>query len=350
MIFQARIHIRGRLKGLPARRAATLAEWRGAKVVRSPSSADLCVVAHSCASTWGVGNLAAFALPVLSELSFRRELGLEPPLPEEARPFNALSLSLHSGLPVETILKLSAFDVIDGPHDYPFRDISVAREVRRFLDTGTPLQSVLQTGADLRARGVRLTSALTETPWGALAGVHGDDYVGIDGQLELRLCEPRLRFEEVFDAAADAEAEGDLDEAQRLYRMAAELDHQNGECLFNLGNVLSSIGRTDDALVAFLAAAVRDRDIAADAFYNAAILHRRAGSSEKAEGLYGAALRADPGHADARHNLALLLSAQERFSEAIGLWDALAGEGKADARRQAMFCRLQLRSKTIGAA
>ena len=344
MIFDLRIHIRGRLRGLSARHAATLAGWRGAKVVRQLSSADLCVVAHSCAATWGDGSLAAFALPVMSELSFRRALGLLPPLVEEPRPFGPDDLARHSGLSAATLMDLAAFDLIDGPDAFAFRDICVAREASKLLDAGTPLASVLRTGAELRSRGLRLNfAALKETPWGALAAVDGDDYVGLDGQLELPLNEPRLRFAEIFDAAAESETEGDLDDAERLYRMAAALNRQNGECLFNLGNVLGSLGRCEDAMDAFLAAAARDRRVAADACYNAAILHRRAGAPGKAEALYGAALRADPGHADARHNLALLLTAQERYAEAIELWDALAAEGRMAARRQATLCRLQLR-------
>jgi tetratricopeptide (TPR) repeat protein len=195
----------------------------------------------------------------------------------------------------------------------------------------------------LRARGVRLNAAaLQETPWGELVSSDGDDLVSLDGQLEFQLDEPRIRFDDIFDIAAESEAEGDLDEAERLYRLAARLDRKDGCALFNLGNVLVALGRADEALAAYLQSAEKDRSIAADALYNVAILHRRRGALERAERVYMAAIRADPSHSDARHNLALLLTDQKRFDEAVHLWDSLAAEGSSVAKLQASLCRMEL--------
>jgi tetratricopeptide (TPR) repeat protein len=344
MFKDSRILLRGRLKGITARQAASLAEWRGARIVRRRSSATFCVVAHSCAATWGEASFEEIGAPVISELAFCRAVGLRPELPPEARPYSADDVAAHANLPSATLRDLVVFDVLDAVDGrFGFRDIAVAREARRLLDDGVALSAILETGSALRTRGIRLNAAaLQETPWGELLTCDGEDLVSLDGQLELQLGEPRVRFEDVFDVAEECEAEGDLDEAERLYRLAAGLDRSDAHALFNLGNILVAQGRADEALASFLRAAERDRAIAADALYNVAILHRRRGALDTAERAYLAAIRSDPGHQDARHNLALLLSEQRRFDEAVHLWDSLAAEGSHVARLQASLCRMEL--------
>ena len=103
---------------------------------------------------------------------------------------------------------------------------------------------ILYAGSALRVRGIRLNAtALRETPWGSLALSHGDDLATLDGQLELPLLEPRVRFDEVFEAARECEDDGDLDQAEKLYRLASEIDPHDAYSIFNRGNVLASLER-----------------------------------------------------------------------------------------------------------
>lgn len=338
-----RIIVRGRIAGLTGRNISTLLEWRGAKAARSSARADLCVIAHSCAPAW---SERTWEVPLSSEMAFRRAVGLLPPLPQEARAFSADDLARHAGLPVETVAALAIFDVLDTDDDmFGFREVSVAREARRLLESGAELNAILEAGAALRVRGIRLNaSALAETPWGDLAVADGDDLATIDGQLELALQEPRLRAEELGEVAEECEIEGDFEEAERLYAVAARIDPKCGVLPFNRGNALVQLGRDSEALASFLDAAKRDREVAPDAYYNAAVLHARRGRADRAEDLYRQALRLDPAHVNARFNLALLLCGQHRYEDAVPLWDALAAEGHDDARRQASLCRMEIMS------
>ena len=108
---------------------------------------------------------------------------------------------------VSDVEALALFDLIDAVDGlFGFRDIAVAREARRLLDADVTLPLILYAGSALRVRGIRLNAtALRETPWGGLALSHGDDLATLDGQLELPLLEPRVRFDEVFEAARECE-------------------------------------------------------------------------------------------------------------------------------------------------
>ena len=154
-----------------------------------------------------------------------------------------------------------------------------------------------------------------------------------------------MRFDEVFEAALECETEGDLVQAEKLYRLASEIDPRDGYAIFNRGNVLASLDRTHEAEICFQLAGVRDRSLAVDCHYNLGILYRRHGDPERAERAYRAALEINPDHLDARHNLALLLSEQNRYADAVPIWDALASEGVEGARRHATLCRLEMKAR-----
>ena len=130
-----RIRVLGRLAGLTARSAANVIAWRGARLVRSASSADVTVVAHSCALGWSEDRQQSLVGPCISEMSFRRLVGLLPAAQEESRSFTPTAIASHAGLAVSDVEALALFDVIDAVDGlFGFRDIAVAREARRLLD------------------------------------------------------------------------------------------------------------------------------------------------------------------------------------------------------------------------
>jgi hypothetical protein len=343
-IAGAKIHLIGRLQGLTARSVATLVSARQGKLVRRAGAADVAVVSHSRASMWPDVSREPLAKEVVSEMQFRRAVGLVPPVVDEERPYTADKVARLAGLSSDVVESLALFDVLDCVDGlFGFRDLAVAREAGRLLDSGVALNGILQTGSELRVRGLRLNAAkLRETPWGSLATADGEELATVDGQLELPLQEPTTRFDDIFEIAEECEVEGDLEEAERLYRLASSLDPREPFCLFNLGNVLAQAGRDDEAIWAFLHAVARDAAIAGDSYYNVAILHRRNGQFQKAEQAYRKALENSPGHSDARHNLALLLGEQARYEEALAIWEALGKEGNLFARRQAALCRMEI--------
>lgn len=343
-ISGARIHVVGRMKGLTIRSTADLVAAHRGKLVRRAAKADLTVVAHQTALAWPDLSREPLVSEIVSEMQFRRAVGLLPPVGGTDHTFTAADVARLAGLPPDIVESLAIYDVLDAVEGrFSFLDLAVARQARRLLDEGVALNLVLQTGAALRVRGLRLNSTtLRETPWGTLATAVGEDLATAEGQLELPLAEPRVRFDEIFDTAEECEVEGDLAGAERLYRLAARIDSSEPFCMFNLGNVLARCGRDDEAVWAFLQAAGRDAVVSADCHYNIAILNSRGGETAKAEQAYRQALEHNPSHDDARHNLALLLSEQSRYAEALPLWAALAREGSVLARRQSSLCRMAM--------
>jgi tetratricopeptide (TPR) repeat protein len=89
----------------------------------------------------------------------------------------------------------------------------------------------------------------------------------------------------------------------------------------------------EDAARAFeRAAAGGDVALATQAHYNLGNTRYRQGRYDDAAEAYKVVLRADPSHADARHNLALALRARDRAAAAGVRGTAGRGEGREDAR------------------
>ena len=89
----------------------------------------------------------------------------------------------------------------------------------------------------------------------------------------------------VVSHTAGSIARGAADDARRAYQRALDLDPDQPEARFNLGNLLDELGETELALAELLAVCSRHPQFA-DAHYNLGLLLYRVG-----------------GHAQARHHL-----------------------------------------------
>lgn len=343
-----RFLIHGRLFGLTPRRIADLLARHGATVTRSQAKATDLVVAH--ASLRAPDSIAA--LPhdrtVLTELGFRRLVGLALPPEEEPRDMGPGDVARLSRLSEEDVALLTLFDVLDPvEHRYGYRDLACAREAARLNATGVPLVAIADVGGRLRRQGQRLCEArLVEAPWGDIVQSVGGHYLGFDDQFLLQLPEERVDIDELVARAEEAEAALDLGEAERLYQRAMKLDPDDPLLPFNLGNVLDGLGRASEAERAYRTALERDPDLA-DAWYNLAILRERRGEPIEAGICYRRALAADPDFRDALYNLALLDSRHEYWEAALQsverwLAGARPGEDVVPARRLATLCRMQI--------
>lgn len=73
--------------------------------------------------------------------------------------------------------------------------------------------------------------------------------------------------DDLFEQAQSAEEDGDIAEAERLYRLLMKSDPTDASAPFNLGNMLRADGRNVEAEAA-LRAATRVDPTFADAWYN----------------------------------------------------------------------------------
>ena len=159
-----------------------------------------------------------------------------------------------------------------------------------------------------------------------------------------------VTVDEAIALAVRYQKEGQLAEAEALYRKVLELEpdqpaalhysgvlaHQQGrseeaitliarsldlapdqpDWHSNLGIVFKANGRLEDALLAYRRALALD-PTHANAHNNIGVLLRAQGMTVEAEEAYRTAIRLNPEQPDAYHNLAILLSATHRTEEAV---------------------------------
>ena len=153
--------------------------------------------------------------------------------------------------------------------------------------------------------------------------------------------------DELLAAAEWAEMAGDLATAERLYATALRADADDPVIAFNLGNVFDAQGRSAEAKIAWQIAVARDTAFA-EAWYNLAMAAEDEAHVDLAIAQYRRAVQARPDYADARFNLALLLTKLDRYGEALAEWERfLEFEPKskqaATARRAAAVGRMEMR-------
>lgn len=109
---------------------------------------------------------------------------------------------------------------------------------------------------------------------------------------------------------------GRHDEAVALIERGLALAPDRADCYNNLGIVLQSAGRLDAAVAAYRRAIGLDPRHA-NAHSNLGVLLRANGRPLDAEASYRTAIEVDPGHADAYTNLGILLNGLKRTEEAV---------------------------------
>src|ERR1019366_7383509 len=80
----------------------------------------------------------------------------------------------------------------------------------------------------------------------------------LEGQVFLPLDEVHASIDELFEAAALAEASDDLDEAARLYDTCTRADRSDAIAPYNLANIRLAQGFSDQAVLAYQQALARD--------------------------------------------------------------------------------------------
>lgn len=220
---------------------------------------------------------------------------------------------------------LSAFDLIYVKSGHcRFADVGAIRSAITLLAEGHALRDVVAILAEHR-RAPAGRHSLTVADDGTPLLRWDDGVTTLDGQGMLEL-EDDISVEERFEAAMEAEAEGDFDLAERLYDACARVDRRDPIAPFNLGNVLVQLGRPKEAAIAYRQAIARDTDFA-EAHYNLARLAESVGDETGAETHLRRALAIDGDYADAVFNLAQLRLAKGDRAEARRLFERFIAIG-----------------------
>lgn len=360
----AHLFVLGRLHGVHRAGLEERIRDRGCSLgKRLGRHTTLAVISHSTAATllssrkvMRFFEQAPGDAAILSELTFKRRLGLAAPASEEPRALTLVDLERLSGLAGELLFWLALYDVIEPVEErYGYRDVVCAREVARLMGEGADFGRIIAVAVELRRDGQRLSEVrLTTAGHGGLMRSLDGRAVELDGQYPLDLDEDVAECEEIAAWAEEAHCEGDLESAERFYRLALKLDRQNAVLPFNLASVMDAQGRAAEATI-FWQMALDREPCFPEAWFNLALCAEEGGRPQEAADLYQAALEIDADYADAAFNLAHLYYELGRFDRAVPYWERFlalepVGEDRRTARLHLAECRLRARGVDIGDA
>jgi len=338
--------------GVRERLAREIARRGGAATRDLTRRSDLLVIGALAAALVDSGALPARLatartqrVPVHGERAFAAALANEP-APDATLPL-ATALA-QTPLTEGDVAALAAFDLV------------VAQDGRcRFGDAG-----VIRTAAELvghgRSRGdaVRILIRARDlaplgrhkivlTAQGEAALQWDDGLTTLEGQGWLPLAdEAHASLDDLFEAAAIAEAEGELDEAARLYDACASADRADAIAPYNYANIRLAQGLHADAALAYQRALARDARFL-EARYNLAQALEGAGKLDAAAAELDQVLAADPAYADAVFNRAQLTMKSGDIAAAKGLYERYLSldppaDWAATARKAIIYCTARL--------
>ena len=201
---------------------------------------------------------------------------------------------------------LAAFDLIVLADDQcRFGDAGVIRTADELIRAGRSFAEtvrILTRARDLSPRG---RHKIVLTPSGEAALQWADGLTTLEGQGVITFDEALAGPEELFEAAAVAEATGDIIEASRLYDLCSRADRKDPIAPYNLGNIRLAEGSFGGAALAYQQALARDPKFT-EARYNLAQALEAAGKREEAAGELEKLLAMEGEHPDAIFNLAQL--------------------------------------------
>jgi tetratricopeptide (TPR) repeat protein len=280
-------------------------------------------------------------LPILAERVFAAELAGEP---AEAKGTLPLATALPgTGLRRDDIAILTAFDLAHLAGDTcRFRDVAVFRTAGGLLFKGRTLGEVVSILTRSRDRSPMGRHKIVLTRTGVPVLQWDDGLTTLEGQGVLALDEDHASLDDLFEAAAIAEASGELDEAARLYDLCGRADRKDPIAPYNLANIRLEQGAHDQAALAYQQALARDPRFV-EARYNLAQALEAVGKVDAAAVELVRVLDADAKHLDALFNLAQLRMQAGDLAAAKALYERYLVLGPPDdwaatARKAILYC------------
>jgi tetratricopeptide (TPR) repeat protein len=284
-------------------------------------------------------------LPVLGERPFAGALANEP-APEATLPL-ATALGPTQLTAADAAL-LAAFDLIVVQEGRcRFGDAGVIRTAAELIGHGRSRGDVVRILARARDLSPLGRHKIVLTAQGEAALQWDDGLTTLEGQGWLPLSdEAHASLDDLFEAAAISEAEGELDDAARLYDLCARSDRADAIAPYNLANIRLARGAHADAALAYQRALARDPRFL-EARYNLAQALEGAGKLDAAAAELDQVLAADPTYADAVFNRAQLTMKSGDIAAAKRLWERYLTLGPppdaaATARKAILYCTVRL--------
>jgi tetratricopeptide (TPR) repeat protein len=243
-------------------------------------------------------------IPVFAEAAFAAALGGEP----AGRPTTLMlsTVLAQGGLTRDDADTLAAFGLIVIDADNcRFADAGAIRTAGELLDQGRSRAEVVRILMRARELSPKGRHKIVLTPSGEAALQWHNGLTTLEGQGYLPLDEDHASLDDLFEAAALAEARGEPDEAARLYDMCGRADRSDAIAPYNYGNIRLAQGDPGQAALAYERALARDPRFI-EARYNLAQALEAASKTDAALIELNRILDADPTHADAIFNLAQL--------------------------------------------
>ncbi len=308
--------------------------------------AEAARLAESGALQERLARAKALGVPVLGERSFARTLDGAAPEPATLPLATALA---PSGLSRADAELLAAFDLIglDG-EACRFGDAGVIRTAGELVSGGRSAADAVRILARARDMAPVGRHKIVLTPSGEAALQWDDGRTTLEGQGVLPLDETSL--DDLFEAAAVAEAEGELDEAARLYDLCGRADRSDAIAPYNYANIRLAQGARDEAAMAYQRSLGRDPRFI-EARYNLAQALEAAGKHDAAEAELARVLKDDPDYADAVFNLAQLKMKAGAMAEAKALYERYLALGPPEdwavtAKKAIAYCAAALAVST----
>ncbi|HEY1878859.1 MAG TPA: tetratricopeptide repeat protein [Caulobacteraceae bacterium] len=287
-------------------------------------------------------------VPVMSERAFTDALHAGTGAAADLTATFPLSTALaDTGLTRDDAEVLAAFDLIALPGEtIRFGDARAVRTAAEFIAAGRSLAEAVRVLARARDQAPKGPHRIVLTPSGEAGLQWPDGLTTLEGQGVLALDEAHAGPEDLFEAAALAEADGDTAEAARLYDLCARIDPKDPIAPFNLGNIRLAEGAFGPAALAFQKALARDPRLV-EARYNLAQALEARGKPEAAIAELARALTVDPAYPDALFNLAQLRMKAGDMAEAKALYERYLALGPPEdwartARKAIQYCSAHL--------
>ncbi len=263
--------------------------------------------------------------------------------------FSAAEVARLTGLTVARLRSLARADVVapsgarGGRAVYTFRDLIVVRTVKGLLDRAVTMRDVTAAVRALKASLPKVTRPLAElrvASDGQRVVVRADTgaFLAETGQMLLdfgvselcddvvRVLRPRKKAErektayDLYVKASSLDEHPDtVDEAERLYRRAIELEPELAIAYTNLGNLHFRRGEEEAAVALYEAALQRDAS-QPEARYNLGYVSLERGRAELAVGHFEATIAVDPRFADAHFYLAMAYESLGQRDKARPSW------------------------------
>jgi tetratricopeptide (TPR) repeat protein len=280
-------------------------------------------------------------VPVQGERTFAAALAGEPP-PQPATVPLSTALA-NTAITPDDAEVLAAFDLITLDGELcRFGDAPTLRTAADLMAHGRTLGEVVRILARARDLSPRGRYRIVLTPAGDAALKWADGLTTLEGQGQLAFDEAHATVDDLFEAAAVAEAEGDLEAAAHLYDLCARADRKDAIAPYNHGNIHLAQGAFDQARLAYQRALARDPKFI-EARYNLAQALDAEGRPGQAAGELVRVLDADPSYSDAIFNLAQLRMKEGALGDAAALYQRyLTLDPPEDwartARRALLYC------------